>query len=58
MIPVLCAYTVGGCQAVFDMSVRYSQTRVQFGVPIYAAASSGCKTTSSGSSTIWTRRAG
>ncbi len=33
-IPVLCAYKVGGCQAVFDMSVRYSQTRVQFGVPI------------------------
>jgi acyl-CoA dehydrogenase len=33
-IPVLCAYTVGGCQAVFDMSVAYSQTRVQFGVPI------------------------
>ena len=33
-IPVLCAYTVGGCQAVFDMSVAYSQTRMQFGVPI------------------------
>ena len=32
--PILCAYTVGGCQAVFDMSVAYSQTRVQFGVPI------------------------
>jgi alkylation response protein AidB-like acyl-CoA dehydrogenase len=32
--PVLCAYAVGGCQAVFDMSVAYSQTRVQFGVPI------------------------
>jgi alkylation response protein AidB-like acyl-CoA dehydrogenase len=33
-IPVLCAYEVGGSQAVFDMSVAYSQTRVQFGVPI------------------------
>ena len=32
--PILCAYQVGGCQAVFDMSVGYSQTRVQFGVPI------------------------
>ena len=33
-IPVLCAYKVGGCEAVFDMSVAYSQTRVQFGMPI------------------------
>jgi alkylation response protein AidB-like acyl-CoA dehydrogenase len=33
-LPVLCAYAVGGCQAVFDMSVAYSQTRQQFGVPI------------------------
>ena len=33
-IPVLCAYQVGSCQAVFDMSVEYSQTREQFGVPI------------------------
>lgn len=33
-LPVLCAYQVGGCQAVFEMSVRYSQTRVQFGTPI------------------------
>ena len=32
--PVLCAYMVGGCQAVFDMSVSHSQVRVQFGVPI------------------------
>ena len=32
--PILCAYKVGGCQAVFDLSVTYSQTRVQFGVPI------------------------
>jgi len=32
--PILCAYEVGGCQAVFDMSVAYSQSRVQFGVPI------------------------
>ena len=33
-IPVLCAYKVGGCEAVFEMSVSYSQTRVQFGMPI------------------------
>ena len=33
-IPVLCAYEVGGCEAVYEMSVAYSQTRVQFGVPI------------------------
>jgi alkylation response protein AidB-like acyl-CoA dehydrogenase len=32
-LPVHCAYAVGGCEAVFDMSVRYSETRVQFGVP-------------------------
>ena len=33
-IPVLCAYKVGGCQAVFDMTLEYSRTRVQFGQPI------------------------
>ncbi len=33
-LPVLCSYMVGGCQAVFDMSVAYTQSRVQFGVPI------------------------
>jgi alkylation response protein AidB-like acyl-CoA dehydrogenase len=33
-LPVLCSYMVGGCQAVFDMSVTHSQMRVQFGVPI------------------------
>ena len=33
-LPVLCAYQVGGCEAVFDMSVDYSRTRVQFGQPI------------------------
>jgi alkylation response protein AidB-like acyl-CoA dehydrogenase len=33
-LPVLCAYAVGGCQAVYEMSVSYSQTRHQFGVPI------------------------
>jgi len=33
-LPVLCAYQVGSCQAVFEMSVEYSQTRIQFGVPI------------------------
>jgi alkylation response protein AidB-like acyl-CoA dehydrogenase len=33
-LPILCSYMVGGCQAVFDMSVTHSQVRVQFGVPI------------------------
>jgi alkylation response protein AidB-like acyl-CoA dehydrogenase len=33
-IPVLCAYQVGSCQAVFDMAVAYSRTRIQFGQPI------------------------
>ena len=33
-LPVLCSYMVGGCQAVFDLSVKHSQERVQFGVPI------------------------
>ncbi|MGH7333534.1 MAG: acyl-CoA dehydrogenase family protein [Candidatus Rokuibacteriota bacterium] len=33
-LPILCAYMVGGCQAVFDMSVAHSRERVQFGVPI------------------------
>lgn len=33
-IPILCAYQVGGCQAVFEMCVGRSQTREQFGTPI------------------------
>jgi alkylation response protein AidB-like acyl-CoA dehydrogenase len=33
-LPVLCSYQVGSCQAIFEMSVDYSQTRIQFGVPI------------------------
>jgi len=33
-LPLLCAYIVGGCQAVYDKSVAYTQSRVQFGVPI------------------------
>jgi alkylation response protein AidB-like acyl-CoA dehydrogenase len=33
-LPVLCAYQVGGCEAVFDLSVDYSRERVQFGQPI------------------------
>jgi alkylation response protein AidB-like acyl-CoA dehydrogenase len=33
-VPALCAYKVGGCQAVFDMCVTYTQTRVQFGQKI------------------------
>lgn len=33
-LPILSAYQVGGCEAVFDMSVEYSRTRVQFGQPI------------------------
>ncbi|HEY40293.1 MAG TPA: acyl-CoA dehydrogenase family protein [Dehalococcoidia bacterium] len=30
-IPVLCAYKVGGCQALVDMTIQYSRMRVQFG---------------------------
>jgi alkylation response protein AidB-like acyl-CoA dehydrogenase len=33
-IPVLCAYKVGGCKAVFDLSVNYSRERLQFGQTI------------------------
>ena len=33
-IPVLGAYQVGACQAIYEMSVDYSRTRVQFGQPI------------------------
>ena len=33
-LPILCSYMVGGCQAVFEMSVAHSRVRVQFGVPI------------------------
>ena len=33
-LPVLCSFMVGGCQAVYELSVAHSQVRVQFGVPI------------------------
>lgn len=33
-IPILCAYKVGGAQAVFEMTLQYSRSRVQFGRPI------------------------
>ncbi len=33
-LPVLCAYMVGGCEAVVDGVLEYSRTRVQFGQPI------------------------
>ena len=33
-IPVVGAYQVGGCQAVYEVSVDYSRTRIQFGTPI------------------------
>jgi alkylation response protein AidB-like acyl-CoA dehydrogenase len=29
--PVLCAYKVGGCRQVLDMSVNYARERTQFG---------------------------
>ena len=32
--PILCAYKVGGSQAVYDLSVEYSRERKQFGQPI------------------------
>ena len=33
-IPVLCAYKVGACQALFELSVKYSRERTQFGQQI------------------------
>jgi alkylation response protein AidB-like acyl-CoA dehydrogenase len=33
-IPLLCAYKVGGSQAVIEIALEYSRTRVQFGRPI------------------------
>jgi alkylation response protein AidB-like acyl-CoA dehydrogenase len=33
-IPIMTSYQVGSCQTVFDMSVAYSNSRVQFGRPI------------------------
>ena len=32
--PIMCAYQVGSCQAVFEMSVAYSGERMQFGKAI------------------------
>jgi alkylation response protein AidB-like acyl-CoA dehydrogenase len=29
--PILCAYKVGGCRAVFDLSLGYARERTQFG---------------------------
>jgi alkylation response protein AidB-like acyl-CoA dehydrogenase len=31
VLPVLCAYKVGGCRSVYDMSVNYARERTQFG---------------------------
>jgi alkylation response protein AidB-like acyl-CoA dehydrogenase len=33
---ILCAYMVGGCQYLLDLTVLYAQTRVQFNQPIGA----------------------
>lgn len=33
-IPILCAYQVGACEQVFETTLEYSNTRVQFGVPV------------------------
>ena len=33
-IPILCSFEVGGAQAVVDLTVEYSRTRMQFGTPI------------------------
>jgi len=32
--PILCAYKVGGCRSVFDMSLQYTKDRQQFGQAI------------------------
>ena len=31
---LLCAYMLGGCRRVLEISIEYSQNRIQFGVPI------------------------
>ena len=33
-LPILCAYKVGACQEIFEMTNEYSRTRVVFGQPI------------------------
>jgi alkylation response protein AidB-like acyl-CoA dehydrogenase len=33
-LPVLCAYQVGACQEIFEMTNEYTRTRVVFGQPI------------------------
>jgi len=33
-IPVLCAYKAGACQALFDATMDYARTRIQFSQPI------------------------
>jgi len=33
-IPVLCAYKAGACKALFDATMDYARTRIQFGQPI------------------------
>jgi alkylation response protein AidB-like acyl-CoA dehydrogenase len=33
-IPILCAYMVGACQEIFEMTNEYTRTRVVFGQPI------------------------
>ena len=33
-LPVLAAYQVGACESVFDMTLEYANTRIQFGLPI------------------------
>lgn len=34
ILPLLCSYQVGSCQAVFEMSLDYTRTRMAFGQPI------------------------
>jgi alkylation response protein AidB-like acyl-CoA dehydrogenase len=33
-LPILCAYQVGACQEIFEMTNEYSRTRIVFGQPI------------------------
>ena len=33
-LPVLAAYQVGACERVFDMTLDYANSRIQFGLPI------------------------
>ena len=34
-LPILCAYQVGACQEIFEMTNEYTRTRIVFGQPMF-----------------------